>query len=266
VTVDGAFDPEERHAGSYDLAALHDEPARLTRLAECVRASRAPADAWLFGPWLGAAPGSAEALVALLGKPCGETTSPPGGPAGARFDASRDALLANVGVQVRHERVRSLEPRGNRYLVDGSGGGLTANDAGFDAVILAIGGIVGGGIVLEGDGFSGAGATLSTRLHPGTFRPSVRSRVEIGLDGRALDRASSERGFDLAALGMTALERVGILAEGAAARGAPSVFVAGDCVADLTRTALAAARSGIAAARAVIALGAGTEARRLAAP
>jgi hypothetical protein len=268
IAVDGIFDPNEGRSSAYDLALLHDDPKRLSRLAERLRGSGTSPDAWLLGPWLGAAPGGADALGALLGRPCGECTSLPGGPAGARFDVSRDALLASVGVQVRNERVRSIEPRGKRFLVAGSGGGLTANDGGFDAVILAIGGLVGGGIVLAESGAAEDETALAVGSFPrGAFRPSVRVRVELGFSGQALDRASSDRGLDLAALGMGALERVGILVEGSTARGAPGIFVAGDAVADLPRTALGAARSGIAAARAAMALGAGAvEARPRAAP
>ncbi len=263
VPVEGLFDAAERRASAYDLAQLHDDPARLARLAERVRGVRA--DGLLFGPWLGAAPGGAEGLSSMVGKPCGEVTSLPGGPAGARFDASRDALLASVGVQIRHERVQSIEPRGRRFLVGGSGA-LTANDAGFDAIVLAIGGLVGGGIVLTEPSFVEESAAVAPGSLPsGAFRPSVRARVEIGFAGRAFDRASSERGFDLATLGLTALERVGILSDGAQAHGLPSVFVAGDCVADLPRTALRAAQSGIAAARAALSLGARVDARPIAA-
>ena len=261
VAVTAIFDASEVSASPYDLAVLHDEPSRIARLAECLRKSHPAPDAWLLGPWLGAAPGGADALTAALGKPCGETTSPLAGPAGARFDASRDALFANAGVQVRREGVRSLEMRGRRFLVAGSGGGLTANDAGFDAVILAIGGVAGGGILLRDDRADDEDAVAAAAgiMHHGAFRPSVRARVEIGWAGRAVDRVSSERGFDVAASGLASLERVGILTNGAAVRGV-------DAVADLPRTALAAARSGIAAARAAIAAGAGAEVRPRALP
>lgn len=249
VAVEGVVAGAEGQASAYDLALLHDDPARMERLAECVRRTGGAVDAWLFGPWLGASPGGAEALAALLGKPCGETTSRPGGPAGARFDASRDALFASSGVHVRRENVEAVERRGERWMLRGAAGGLTATDAGFDAVVLAIGGVAGGGIVL-GEGSSGS--------KDAAFHPSVRSDVEVGFDGRSFGRASSDGGADFAALGLGILERVGILPDGSRARGHESLYVAGDCVADLPRSALASARSGIAAARhAVTVAGAG---------
>ena len=267
IAVEGIFDAGEASASAYDLAALHDDPPRLSRLAECLRRARGAPDAWLLGPWLGAAPGGADALSTALGKPCGEVTSPPGGPAGARFDASRDALLANLGAQVRRERVQSIESRGKRFLVAGSGGGLTANDAGFDAVVLAVGGVAGGGILLS-DGRDEPAALVGAAgsMPSGAFRASVRARVEIGFAGRVLDRASSERGADIGALGIEALERVGVLTEGAVARGSVGIFVAGDAAADLPRTALWAARSGITAARAAVISTAGVDVRPRAVP
>jgi glycine/D-amino acid oxidase-like deaminating enzyme len=244
VAADGGAFDGARRASPYDVAALLDEPSRLKRLAESLRGAPGSGDAWLLGPWLGTHPGVGETLSSLVGKPCGETTSPPGGPAGARFDASRDVLLANIGALLRRERVQSLEQRGTRFLVAGNAGGLTANDAGFDAVILAIGGVVGGGVVLAGTGSEAA-----------AFRPCVRVGVELGFGGRPFG-TSSDGGVDFATLGLQTLERVGILTEGSLARGFRSLFVAGDSVADAPRTALGSARSGFAAARAVASMAA----------
>jgi glycerol-3-phosphate dehydrogenase subunit B len=235
----GVVDAASGRASAYDIAALHDDPPRLAALGERLRAVRGVADAFLLGPWLGTTPGVAETLSAAVGKPCGETTSPPGGPAGARFDAARDALLAATGVQVRRDRIDAIEPRASRFLVVSKVGALTANDAGFDAVVLATGGLVGGGIVLD-QGSEGQGAV---------FRSAVRAALEIGADGRPMDGASLQRGLDIGTHGIHVLERAGILADGAVARGGSGLLVAGDCVADAPRTALAAASAGIRAAR-----------------
>ena len=119
-------------------------------------------------------------------------------------------------------------------------GGETANDTGFDAVIVATGGLVGAGIVLDG-GLEPSG--------PPGFRSSVDADLQIGRDGRLLDHVSSIHGMTLGRAGMRGLEHIGILAEGPVARGGSSLLVAGDCVADRPRTALSAVRQGIAAAR-----------------
>src|SRR5262249_13168699 len=117
VLVRGALDLPAPRGSEFDIAAHLGEPPRLARLAECLASAAKATDAWLLGPWLGVIPGAAERLRALLGRPCGETTSPPGGPAGARFDASRDALLSSLGVGVRRERVAAVERRGSCWLI-----------------------------------------------------------------------------------------------------------------------------------------------------
>jgi glycerol-3-phosphate dehydrogenase subunit B len=241
VRVDGAVEAHEAQGSCFDVALLHDAPARVARLAECLVRASGDAEAWLLGPWLGTAPGVAERLRGLLGKACGETTSPPGGPAGARFEAARDVLFSSLGVHVRREHVWMLQSRGPRWLPMAEAiGAETANDTGFDSVVLATGGLIGGGIALE-DG--GEPARVMG------FRSSVVANVQVGFNDRVLDPASSLHGVDLGALGMRALDCVGILSDAGAARGAERLFVAGDCMADRPRTALAAARSGILAAR-----------------
>jgi glycerol-3-phosphate dehydrogenase subunit B len=240
VAVEGVVDGAEAAASCFDVAELHDDAGRIARLAERLAAARPGADAWLVGPWLGTRAGAAERLREALGKPCGETTSPPGGPAGARFEAARDALLFAIGARVIPEHVGSIERRGHRFLPMGAASGSrTANDSGFDAIVLAVGGVASGGIVLhEGGETSGAG-----------FRFGIDVDVPLGLDGHLLDAVSSVHGAELGAHGMGALERVGVLAEGFAVRGAPGLFVAGDAVAGRPRTALEAALAGILAAK-----------------
>lgn len=246
VPVTGVLDPSETTRSVYDVAALHDAPERIERLAECLNRTGAKADAWLLGPWLGTSPGIADQLRALLSVPVGETTSPPGGPAGARFDAARDGLLADVGVRIRREHISSLEARAGRFLVLGATSALTAKDAGFDAVILAVGGFVSGGIALE----RVAGRDRDS------FKLSLRAPVTFSLDGKTIDGVSSRHGIDFAAVGLDVMERVGIDVDGPSVRGVKALFAAGECVAGRSRTALEAARAGAVAATAALALGA----------
>ena len=137
-------------------------------------------------------------------------------------------------MHVRRERVLALELRGERFHPRGAvDGALTVSDAGFEAVVIAIGGLVGGGIELTPEG----------------FRLSISAPLLVGLGGKVLGPSSSPHGVDLAALGPYALESVGVLADGARGdRGASGIFVAGDCVEGRPRTALEAASAGIAAA------------------
>lgn len=245
IPVTGIADPTEATRSVYDVAALHEAPGRVERLAECLGRTNAKADAWLLGPWLGVTPGTAERLRGLLSVPVGETTSPPGGPAGARFDAARDGLLADVGVRIRREHISAIENRGGRYLVLGATSALTAKDAGFDVVILAVGGFVSGGIGLE----------RAEGKDRDSFKLSLRAPIVFSLDGKILDGVSSRHGIDFASVGMDALERVGIDVDGPAVRGSRSLYAAGECVAGRSRTVLEAARAGAVAAKAALASG-----------
>lgn len=246
VPVAGIVDPTEGTRSVYDVAALHDAPDRIERLAECLDRTGAKADAWLLGPWLGASPGTAERLRGLLSVPVGETTSPPGGPAGARFDAARDGLLADVGVRIRREHISAIENRSGRFLVLGATSALTAKDAGFDVVILAVGGFVSGGISLE----------RAEGRDRDTFKLSLRAPVAFALDGEIIDGVSSRHGIDFATVGMDAMERVGIAVDGASVRDSRSLFAAGECVEGRSRTVLEAARAGAVAAKAALGLAA----------
>lgn len=107
------FDGEDRIADA-DLAARHDDPARIAWLAERLREAfareRLSPAAVLLGPWLGAFAPRAEALAARLGVPCGEALAAAGSPAGLRFARARDRLLAKSGVRVIAARVASVSP------------------------------------------------------------------------------------------------------------------------------------------------------------
>jgi glycerol-3-phosphate dehydrogenase subunit B len=236
TVVPGVVDERDFARSNFDVALLHDDSGRVSRFAECLQKAGASVDAWLVGPWLGSAPGAAEKLRGIARKPCGETTSPPGGPAGARFDAARDALFSATGVHVRREYVDSIQRRGSRWLPLSLTSGATANDSGFDAVVLAIGGLAGGGILLD-EGEAPAKGLV----------PSVRAPVTVGFDDRDMHQIASVHGVDFSALGPAAFERLGILNDRQAIAGVAALFVAGDCAVERPRTVLEAARAGIAA-------------------
>lgn len=242
VRIDGVFDTNDAPRSSFDVALAHDDPARLARFTEALAEATTTVDGFLCGAWFGTAPGIPERLRGLVGKPCGETTSRPGDAAGARFDAARDALLANAGVVVRRQRLAAIELRGPRWTVIAGSGGMTANEFGFDAVVLAIGGILGGGIVLDNPRGNA----------PPVFHAGIRGPGEVGFDEVAAHALASPHGVDLGAIGMSAVERVGILARRERIPQCEGLFAAGDCIAGRPRTVLEAARAGIAAAKAAL--------------
>ena len=114
-----------------------------------------------------------------------------------------------------------------------------------DALVLAAGGIVSGGLELSG-ALSGA--------EPAGFRLDIRGLPDVHVDGELAQPVSSLFGVDLAARGRGLLERVGvsISAEGRA-WGASRVFAAGDVLGAHPPSVGRALTSGLRAGRAAAA-------------
>jgi anaerobic glycerol-3-phosphate dehydrogenase len=232
----------ERRIAPYDFAALFDDPARRASLAELLTHTGRDVDAWLLGPWLGVEPDTTPALRALVRVPLGETTSPLGGAAGARFETARDRWFAAHGVQVRRGRVTRVSARGSRWAVElCDDGDERTSELEAAAVVLAAGGVAAGGV------------TLTWRLPDVVrgFELPFAAPVSLALDGEVLGGGGSLYGPSLETKGLGALERVGIRCD---ALGRPvgnsgaenGLFVAGDAVAGRARTMLAAALGGLA--------------------
>jgi len=228
-----------RSLSVFDFAVRFDDATELEKLTRALTTARGDADGWLLGPWLGVRPGVAAELRGRLGVPVGEVLSPPGGVAGARFEACRDALLEKARVEARRVRVEAVERSGERWQLRLEEGGSLA----ADRVVLASGGAVGGGVVLE----------PARPNHPGGsgFQLSLAAPVSLEVDGQPIDAVSTLHGVDFASHGVGVLERVGVAMDGLVARGVPGLFVAGDAMADRPRTLLRALVSGLAAGRAI---------------
>jgi glycerol-3-phosphate dehydrogenase subunit B len=223
----------------FDVAASFNDEAALEQLADRLRAAGGGHEAWLLGPWLGTAAHVAEAVRRRVGKPCGETTSPPGGPVGARFEASRVQLLSSLGVTERRTRAVEVVGEQGQWSLRLAEGVL---EGPFSAVVLALGGVAAGGILLE-DPAAGA---------RGRFRLSIDAPAHLALDGRLIDAYSTLHGVDFSASGLGGLERVGVLADDVRVVGAPGLFAAGDVLAARPRTVLEAVRTGLRAAIAAV--------------
>ncbi len=222
----------ERRIAPSDFAALHDEPARLERLLRaCASVS---ADALVLGPWLGMEGDTSRRVRSASSLAVGEVTSPPGGVAGARFERARRRLLAELAVEARDEMVLAV----SRAESDGYEVSAESGVSGpFDGVVLACGGLVGGGVGLVTSGELG-----------GAFRLSFDAPVTLGFDAEAIEHASSVYGFEPTTASGAWIERVGILVD-ARGRAAPGIFAAGDAVANQPRTVLGAAQSGMTAGK-----------------
>lgn len=249
---------DERDLPDVDLARRHDDPARLSWLADRLREALARAEpggetiaALILPPWLGVERPRAEALTALLGLPAGEALATTLGPSGLRFEAARDVAFASRRITVHRARAEALGRRtaGGFSLQLDTGASLTA-----DAVIFALGGLIGGGLRYTPSGSDLAFALpsrgratveLALRVDP-TLAPSL----PLGLAGRPLLAPGSLFGASPEQLAWpftrpAPLERVGLLDEPGT-----GLHVAGELAADLPRTWLAAVASGQRAGRA----------------
>ncbi len=244
---------DERAMSLAEVAARHDDAARLGWFADALRGSlarSAPCVAVITPPWLGAERARAAALSERVGLPCGEAMAPAASPSGRRFEAARDRSLAAAGVTTMAgwaESVRVAEAGATLSLEDGA-------QIACDAVVLAIGGVLGGGVV-----YAPAEAIFSDAMPPYPrhgFRASVSAGVVIGAEGRELAVPGSMFGLQAEAIAWPfardpLLDRVGGLCRDSLA--AERVYIAGDFIADRPRTWLAAmasgARAGKAAAR-----------------
>jgi glycerol-3-phosphate dehydrogenase subunit B len=243
---------QERALPDADLAARHDDPARLAWLAErlremIARAAPGSAVAVILPPWLGLDQPRADALSAMVGVRCGEAIGLPGGPSGLRFERARDRALARDGVAIARARVVAIARAGDRWRVDlDRGEARTA-----DHVILATGGLVGGGLE-----YTPAAAVRAGALPPAprtTFRATIAidgADLPVGAGGAPLAIPGSLFGLAPESLAWPSaddplLERVGVLAgEDGRVRGITSFGAAGELVADRERTWLDALVSG----------------------
>ncbi|MET0594654.1 MAG: hypothetical protein ABW133_18280, partial [Polyangiaceae bacterium] len=247
VAVDVLRHAHEAAAPDADLATLHDEPERVAWLIE--RLKHAPGLAGkcgvVLGPWLGTKPGVAARIGGQIGKPVGEPLSSPGGAAGLRFETARDSLFARLGITRATGFATTLTAGGATpgavQVVLESGETIDA-----DGAVLAIGGVVGGGI----------------RFAPhAPFELSLTSPAVLAARGTPLVTSGSTHGAPFESFAWTGgsapsgLEKVGIWvdADGRLQRAnggqrAP-LFAAGDAVADAPRTMLDALHSGVTAGR-----------------
>jgi glycerol-3-phosphate dehydrogenase subunit B len=243
-----APDPDRaRLLGDADFASCFDDPDWQATLADRL-GQLGGGGPLLFGPWLGRRVGSAQALRQRLRRPLGETLSNVGGAAGLRFEAARDAWLAEASVTVVRANVSALERTERGLVVTGNLRGterLEPIEGPFKAVVLAVGGVVGGGVRFLSGRPGPTGRSLSL---------SLDAPVALRLGGREVALQSGALGADLQRLGFDALTLVGLGVDERQRALPPDIFAAGDVVAARPRTALEAIYTGIEAARSACAL------------
>jgi len=233
VHLDWVQSEEERRMSSYDFARRLSEPKRRASLAKSL--ANTACEGWLLGPWLGEEPEVAEQLREGLHQAVGETTSAPGEVAGARFEKARNRLIEASEIQAIQAQVRRVYSHAGCWNLDL----CSAPGIEVDAVILALGGVAGGGVQLDHSRLAGGS---------GSFQLSLEAPVPLVLNGTPTGEPSSLAGIDFAQHGLGALERVGAAHRDHAILHQPGLYVAGDLVAARPRTILEAVQGGIRAA------------------
>lgn len=251
---------DEHSLRDAEIAARHDEPSRLAWLAERLSEVKNQGEflAMMVPPWLGIERPLAHDVSKKLGIPCGEAVVGLAGPSGARFLKARDRALAGAGVETIAGWVKRVEREADHWVVELEDGSTDETTA----VILATGGLIGGGLRYEP-----SSAILASAVPPFsrlTFRATIDAPVIIGAHGRQLDLPGSLFGAPPESLAWPftndpLLERAGVLVgEDVRVSGAPAgLFACGDLVADRPRAWLdalvAGVRAGIGAASLVTA-------------
>jgi glycine/D-amino acid oxidase-like deaminating enzyme len=240
---------DERALPDADFAMRHDDEVRLQWLAERLREALARCSqgvgALVLPPCLGVERAQAHVLSELVGVRCGEPIALPGGPSGLRFERARDRALGAAGIERILGRAASVIAHGPVWRV-------TLEDAPTaegTAVVLAMGGLIGGGIE-----YAPAESILASALPPFArkpFRLTVDAPVVLGAHGRPLELPSTLFGSAPESIAWpfardALMDRVGVLAD-LEGRTVPGLFVAGDLRADRSRAWLDVLATGVAA-------------------
>lgn len=249
---------DERSLPDADFAARHDDEERLgwlaERLREAIAASGRAFSALVLPPALGVERARADALSKRVGLPCGEAIGLPGGPSGLRFERARDRALASAGIDRVGTRVTAIQWERPSWQVYAEG----RDTQQADAVVLAAGGLLGGGIEYAPSDAIPA-SVLPPRARP-PLKLGIEAPLTLGSRGQPLETPGSLFGVPPESLASpfaidALFDRAGVLVDqnGLATGAGRALFAAGELVADIPHTWLAAlcsgARAGVAAAR-----------------
>ena len=248
IDVDLLRFADEAHLPAFELAERH-QGERIDWLVERLRPAVEGKGALLFGPFLGLDPTVAETLTEALGLPVGETLSPVGGVAGLRFERARDRLLGQLDVVTQPGWTTAIRGEAGRVIVELSGDAMLDGNV----VVLATGGVAGGGILLSKAMLGGLDENAGREP---AFVPSLDCGAVLAARGQVLSLPSSAYGPSpeelawsavpgrplLESVGFAVADGHGLLPEGDAI---DWLLVAGDAVADRQRTVLEAIRTGL---------------------
>jgi glycerol-3-phosphate dehydrogenase subunit B len=240
---------DERALPDADFAMRHDEEARLGWLADRLRDALSRTGdgirALVLPPCLGVDRPRGSMLSALVEVRCGEAIALPGGPSGLRFEKARDRALAIAGVERVQGRATSVARNGHGWRIAAADGPPWESEG----VVLAVGGLIGGGIE-----YAPAESMVASALPPFARRPfrlTVNAPLTLGAHGCPLELPGTLFGVAPESIAWplardALMDRVGVLAD-ADGRTESGLFVAGDFRADRPRAWLDVLATGVAA-------------------
>jgi len=239
---------DERVLPDADFAMRHDDDDRLGWLADRLRDALTRAGARIraivLPPCLGIDRPKGRALSERVGVACGEAIALPGGPSGLRFERARDRALV-AAVDRVPGRATSLARSDDGWRIAMGDGPAREGDA----VVLATGGLIGGGVE-----YAPAESIVASALPPfgrPPFRLTVDAPLTLGANGRPLELPGTLFGIAPESIAWpfardALADRVGVLAD-VEGRTESGLFVAGDLRADSPRAWLDVLATGVAA-------------------
>jgi hypothetical protein len=148
IPLPGVLEEGERRYPLAALCKIFDDESRLAQLQSALlgaQKTRTDVSAFLTGPWLGDG-------ISSIGSPTlcmGETLSPPAGAFGRRFLRARSEWCTKKDIEILGEKVVEVTPEEGAVRVESVDAQGQRASRFADAVIIATGGLVGGGVALS---------------------------------------------------------------------------------------------------------------------
>lgn len=251
-----SLDDDRMRFGSDTEIAFHlDSPEGRTKFGEHLSAEvqrHGGGKSVLLGPWLGIDTPVASILTNHIGIQIGEACAGLGSTAGARWEHAANRWLTQQRITRIQDRVQRLEQVDGDWNVHVS---QSKRPYQAKAVVVATGGIAGGGIILtSGEPQEGNEQSFSP-AHP--FSLSYRGPLVLTVDGRISETVASLHGFNLERLawprddhGVWWMDRINVLRDGVQVLDASNnplagLFVAGELALKRPAASLASIATGV---------------------
>ena len=169
VQVRNVFSEHELDYPQAHFARLLDKERRPRFAAQLVKIKEETPEiaALVVGPWLGERGADEDWIL-----PVGETLSPPDGSFGVRFELDRAAWISRNEVEFISGEVNQVRRAGSEISVVSKSKDGMVQEFFCDAVVVATGGLIGGGRAVMKQGRLGVGTKLGSSIFDSVVSPS----------------------------------------------------------------------------------------------